>query len=110
MWLTSVQLWHPQRILNSCTYNAYCIAPSFFSWLGNGTSRLIFPDAVKDDVDSGCLSMAFADITAEREIHARCSRCLEMAIECRDAVASEYSGFTEDRVASETHDEIVQLV
>lgn len=33
--------------------------------------------------------MAVAGIAAEREIHARCSSCLVMPIEWRDAAASE---------------------
>jgi len=31
---------------SGATYSTYCIAPSFFSWLGRGTSFRTWPDAV----------------------------------------------------------------
>ena len=30
-------------VMSGETYSAYCITPSFFSWLGNGTSRRGLP-------------------------------------------------------------------
>jgi hypothetical protein len=30
-------------------YKAYCITPSFFSWLGNGTSRFTLPVTLNGD-------------------------------------------------------------
>lgn len=94
------------------TYNAYCIAPSFFSWLGKGTSRRTFPDAVKDDEESVCRSMAVAGIAAEREIHARCSSCLVIPIEWRDAAASEQETSYErvsGKTRKQTHGGYAQL-
>jgi hypothetical protein len=37
---------HGVYIGNEATHKAYCIAPSFFSWLGKGTSVRTLPDAV----------------------------------------------------------------
>jgi hypothetical protein len=46
------------------TNSAYCMGPSFFSWLGSGTSRRIFPEAVSGAAGSACRSSALARFRA----------------------------------------------
>lgn len=54
------------------TNRTYCIAPSFFSWLGKGTSFRIFPEAVKDWLDWGRCSSAVADFVGDVDNSAAC--------------------------------------
>lgn len=49
------------------TNRTYCIAPSFFSWLGKGTSFRTFPEAVSAWPDCPRCSIAVADLTEEDE-------------------------------------------
>jgi hypothetical protein len=52
------------------TYNAYCIAPFFGSWLGNSTSRFGFPVTPRGKPDAFCEASALAVFDAEDEIAA----------------------------------------
>lgn len=52
------------------TYNAYCIAPFFGSWLGNSTSRFGFPVTPRGNPDAFCEASALAVFDAEDEIAA----------------------------------------
>lgn len=47
------------------TYRTYCIAPSFFSWLGRGTSFRTLPEAVSAWPLEDWRSRAVADFTEE---------------------------------------------
>ena len=53
------------------TYSAYCMAPSFFSWLGRGTSRLGLPVAVRGGPWASCdLVIAVAGLDDVEEMEA----------------------------------------
>ncbi len=55
----------------TATYNAYCIAPSFFSWLGNGTSLRGFPVTLSGGPWISCdLWISVADLAEEEEMSA----------------------------------------
>ena len=41
-------------VLRVKTYKAYCMAPSFFSWLGSGTSRRGFPVTLSGGPRASC--------------------------------------------------------
>ena len=71
------------------TYNAYCMAPSFFSWLGRGTSRLGLPVAVRGGPWASCdLVTAVAGLADVEEMYAagprreRRSEVAGLAVEC----------------------------
>ncbi len=53
------------------TYNAYCIAPSFLSWLGRGTSRRTLPVTLSCGPSTSwvfCISVA--DLAEEDDMNA----------------------------------------
>ena len=54
------------------TYKAYCIAPSFFSWLGNGTSLRGLPVAVSGGPSAFCdgVTCVVADLDDVEEMNA----------------------------------------
>ena len=53
------------------TYNAYCIAPFFTSWLGNSTSRFGLPVTLSGLPNTSCLEVsALAGLAADDEIAA----------------------------------------
>lgn len=52
---------------NRSTNKTYCMAPSFFSWLGNGTSLRALPEAVSCEPDCDWRSSAVADLIDEVE-------------------------------------------
>ena len=54
------------------TYNAYCITPSFFSWLGRGTSRRGLPVMLSGGPSSTVCDgwMAVADLVDEEDMDA----------------------------------------
>jgi len=53
------------------TYNAYCMAPSFFSWLGRGTSRRTLPVTLSGGPStSRDLCISVADLAEDDEMNA----------------------------------------
>lgn len=53
-------------------YKAYCIAPSFFSWLGSGTSLLGLPVTLSGGPSAFCdgVTCVVADLEAVEEMNA----------------------------------------
>lgn len=57
------------------SYKAYCITPSFFSWLGRGTSRRGLPVAVRGGPCASCdLVTAVAGLEDVEEMYAAGAR------------------------------------
>lgn len=54
------------------TYKAYCIAPSFFSWLGKGTSRRGLPVTLNGGPCASCegVTSVLADLVDVEEMNA----------------------------------------
>lgn len=60
-----------EMLLVKETYKAYCITPSFFSWLGNRTSRLGLPVTLRGGPSTLCdLWISVDDLAGEDDIYA----------------------------------------